>query len=137
MKHLQNLSADDLIRKKVWKYISEDGNDDTAKVEPVELNELSESLNEVYVALTYFKVADGTIYTGYSSPADSSGLDYIQPVIIFEDRHLPLWNGDSEQISDILKKKISDIFPIEFECQVPVDGQTLKSKVNLYEINNA
>jgi hypothetical protein len=137
MKPLQKLSAEDLLRKKVWKYISEDGNDDTAKVEPAELNELSESLNDVFVALTYFTVADGTIYTGYSSPTDSSGIDYIQPVIIFEGRHLPLWNGDSEQISNILKKRISDIFPIEYECQVPVDGKTLKSKVNLNEINNA
>jgi hypothetical protein len=138
MKPLQKISPDDLQKKKVWKYFSDLNNDDTAMVESTDLIDLTESDDEVYIALTLFSIDDGTTFIGYCSPTDFSGLDYIQPVILFEDKHIALWNGISaNELSNILNKKISDIFPIRFECQVPVDGEILKSKITLNEVKNA
>ena len=52
---------------------------------------------------------DGTILLGYCSPEDDSGLDYTQPTIIYENKHINLFEIESNTnykriLSEILNK---------------------------------
>ena len=118
------LTLDDFRRVKTWEYKGDDGA--TAMVEPSLKSEISEDDGTAYLAATEFRLADDTILSGFSSPADGSGLDYIQPVIFLGERQLRLWT-DRDGLIDIsqeLGKKRDEVFPILWRSLVIVDGIT-------------
>jgi hypothetical protein len=81
----------------------------------------------VYIALTEYYLASGVKHLGYTSPADWSGLDYVQPVIIVGREHVRLWDDTQGVIADAwrhLGPEKPDVFPITWRCVVPVDGDT-------------
>jgi hypothetical protein len=116
------LTPDDFRRVKIWEYHGDD--DATAMVEPSLKSEISEDDGTVYLAATEFRLADDTTLSGFSSPADDSGPDYIQPVVFHGERQLRLWT-DRDGLIDIsqeLGKQHDEVFPIFWRSLVLVDG---------------
>lgn len=127
MKHLRDLTADDLRTTPVWKSLG--GPDADALVEPTKRATLSETEGEIFVALTDFVLGNGQQHIGFCSPVGDSGLDYVQPVILTAQGHVNLW-FDQPPGHHILAEQWSrlgvseaDLFPIKYECLVPVDGR--------------
>jgi len=134
MKRFADLSVDDLSASPVWRYSSGDG-DASAIVEPTEKAELSESESSVYVVSTTFILADGTSVPGVCSPQDASGLDYIQPVLFGVDGHVRLSTvrTDAQEVAQHLRRRTAAVFPLQFRCNVPVDGVVLSGTIALNE----
>jgi len=118
------LTPDDFRQVRTWEYHGDD--DLTATAEPSLKSEISEDDGTVYLTATEFRLADGTMLSGFSSPTDNSGLDYIQPVIFHGERQLRLWtNRDGLiDISRELGKKRDEVFPIHWRSLVLVNGNT-------------
>jgi hypothetical protein len=117
------LTPDDFRLAKTWKYHGDD--DGTAIVEPSQKSEISEDDGTVTLTATEFQLADGTTLSGFSSPAEDSGLDYIQPVVFQGELQLRLWSdGDGLiDISQELGKTRDEVFPILWRSLVSVDGK--------------
>ena len=85
-KQLKDLTADDLIGKPIWEFwIS----DNIEYVREAFDNEITEDSHVSYIVLTEFIFNNKTKHIGFCSPQDSSGLDYIQPVVF----------ADTEQVN--------------------------------------
>jgi hypothetical protein len=127
LKPLLDLTLKDLSLHPVWQYhLDHDSRNEY--VEESELTELTESDFRAYIAATNFILHDGSQLLGFCSPQDSSGSDYVQPVIIADGRHIPLWSDQPSSVGIVaelracLGKTESQIFPIRCECIIPVDG---------------
>jgi hypothetical protein len=135
MKMFSTLTEADLDTSAVWRYQSDDG-DDRAWVLPEQRSQLSELDTEVFVVSTGFRLADGSELLGVCSPTDPSGLDYLQPVIFSCGRHVPLWKESTvgvPEICDVLQRSRTQVFPIKFHCQVPVDDARLSGIISINE----
>ncbi len=134
MKPLRELTLEDLARSPVWRCTG--GPDSEASVEPTELASLSETSREVFVVRTSFTLSDGSSVAGYCSPGDDSGLDYIQPVIITESGHAPLFyeslppSPEPESIYRKLRRPFDHVFPLRYRAEIPVDGRFLEGEVS-------
>src|SRR5262249_34363785 len=80
VKRLTDLTIGDLTAPPVWRY--EGGSGAEAIVSPSGRTSLSEEDDEVFLAATEFHLADSTRHLGFCFPADDSGIDYLQPVIV-------------------------------------------------------
>ena len=126
MKSLNQLTLEDLKGAPVWRYVGE--SDADARVEPTELSSISEYSAGVFLVRATFTLNDGSVLGGYCSPADSSGLDYVQPVIILDGDHVPLFlesppqDAEPETTCVRLGRPHGDIFPLHFRAEIPVDG---------------
>ncbi len=133
MKRLGKLTAEDLAANPVWRY--EGGSGSEALVVPVERDALSQSDDEIFLAATDFDLFDSSRYLGFCFPADDSGIDYLQPVIIGGARHVSFWFEGSVSPAAVaaqwsrLGKKAADIFPVTFRCRVPVDGRSVTGRI--------
>lgn len=136
MKPFAKLTPGDLRTSPVWRYQSKDG-DTLATVEADDRSHLSESGAEVFVASTTFRLADGSEFQGLCSPADPSGLDYLQPVILTEEGHVRLWSEETAGLSNAaaicqsLGRSSSEVFPLSFNCHVPVDESLVSGTITL------
>ena len=107
---------------------------------PVEKEEISETDSDNYVVLTEFLLHDKTKYFGFSSPQDTSGLDYIQPVIVTSNGHLPLYFDTLENINlpdlanKIINKSIDKIFPLTFVTRIKCDKKYYEAKVDNFNL---
>jgi hypothetical protein len=136
MKSLAELSATDLKEHVVWRYHAGPSGDAGAQVEPDDRNSLAEYDEDVFIAATRFVLADGSEWSGYCSPQDSSGLDYLLPVVLTELGPNPLWfdvapsrDAESEWWRRFGRNR-NAVFPIAWECLVPVDGAVVKGVVD-------
>lgn len=122
-KLVSELQIEDFEKSRVWEYHG--NSDETATAEPSPQTEISEDNGQVYLALTEFRLADGTKLRGFSSPADDSGLDYIQPVIFHSGEQLVLWsdNRGVENIFEALGRECGEVYPIYWKSSVLVDGE--------------
>lgn len=134
VKRLADLTAEDLVASPVWRY--EGGSGAEALVVPVKRKSLSRSDDEIFLAATEFELFDGSRHSGFCFPADDSGIDYLQPVIITRSHHVSFW-FDVPVTSEVLEsqwkalgKGPDDIFPVTFRCLVPVDGHTVNGQVD-------
>jgi hypothetical protein len=110
----------------VWEWRSDSAEE---LVRPTGLRELHENRNgPLHIVLTTFTLGNGQLRHGYCSPADSSGIDYTQPVVITASGRVPLWHGAAltrellERFAVWLEVDASEILPIHIESRVPVDG---------------
>ena len=100
-------------------------------MEPTNQHSVSELDDETLIVSTQFTLADGSVHLGYSSPVDSSGLDYVQPAIVTEDGHVRFWFDRAVSVAflvqqwDPLHRREDEIFPIRWRSLVPVDGVTV------------
>ena len=76
-KLLAEMTAEDFENSGVWEYHGD--TDARATVKPSLRSELAEDDGHVYLVSTQFRLADGTTLSGFTSPTDDSGLDYVQP----------------------------------------------------------
>jgi hypothetical protein len=138
-KLLQQLRKKDFTEFPVWKYWNEDNQE---LVLPERICEVSEKAVNSYIVLTEFQLNNGSIETGFSSPQDFSGLDYIQPVIILGDLHIALfketeWSEEEKQQALLsLGKKESEVFPIRYITKVECDGIFKTGLVSDFNVQN-
>ncbi len=137
MRRLVELTPADLSSNPVWRY--EGGSGDDARVAPVKRDALSRADDEIYLAATEFELFDATTCTGYCFPADGAGVDYLQPVILTADGPVAFW-FEKPPAADVLArqwralgKEPGQVFPVSFRCLVPVDGQTLRGRIERVE----
>jgi hypothetical protein len=133
VKRLAELTVRDLAASPVWRY--EGGSGAEALVSPADRHSLSQSDDEIFLAATDFVLSDSSRHLGFCFPADDSGIDYLQPVIVSGARHVSFWfeAGVSQAALarqwKALGKQASEIFPITFQCRVPVDGRTVTGRI--------
>jgi len=125
-KSMSELTQEDLATTPVWEWKEESG---LELVRPSTLTGLSEYRDgPVHIAATRYITARGVEYFGHCSPADSSRLDYVQPVIFTPKGPLPLWylgglsQAQRATLYSALSGTPSTLFPLRLECLVPVDG---------------
>ncbi len=130
-KLLTEITAQDFERSKVWKYYGT--SDDNATVEASAKTDLVEDDDHIYLVATEFRLADGTIMRGFTSPADNSGLDYVQPVIFHDGGQLVQWSEDSrlQNIAHDLGRSAEDVYPIYWKSEVPVDKEIRSGNITL------
>jgi PilZ domain len=134
VKRLGDLTVEDLAANLVWRY--EGGNGSDALVSPADRKALSQMDDEIFLAATEFELFDSSRYAGYCFPADDSGIDYLQPVIVIASRHLSFWFDTPVKPETLaaqwsaLDKKADAIFPVGFRCLVPVDGRTVRGQID-------
>jgi hypothetical protein len=133
VKRLVDLTVEDLAANPVWRYVG--GSGAQATIAPASKRSLSEADDEVFLAATEFELADSSRHRGFCFPADDSGIDYLQPVILTPTGHVNFWFDEPvapEALSaqwGALGKDPRDIFPVAFRCLVPVDGRTDSGRV--------
>jgi hypothetical protein len=136
VKPLRDLTVEDLERYPIWRYLGE--SDDTASVSPAAKFEQPDC--EGYIARTRFVLADGSEWWGYCSPADDSGLDYIQPVILTPGGPVRFWYDEQPvelglaRACWLLGKCPQQIFPARFECVVPFEGRWIDGDLRGIEV---
>ena len=134
MKRLNALTVEDLASSPVWLY--EGGAGAEAMVAPSDRKSLSRSDDEIFLAATEFELFDASRQFGFCFPADDSGIDYLQPVIVTGARHVSFW-FDAPVTRETLASQWSAlgrdpgaIFPVAFRCLVPVDGRTVVGSID-------
>jgi len=134
VKRLVDLTAEDLASEPVWRY--EGGAGPSAIVVPVAMDALSRSDDEVFLAVTDFELFDGSRHTGFCFPADDSGIDYLQPAIVGTSGHVNFWTDGPADPEDLaarwraLGKAPGEIFPVAFQCRIPVDGSLVSGWIS-------
>jgi PilZ domain len=127
------LTLEDLANSPVWRYEGGEGGD--AMVAAVPRESLSQWDDEIFLAATSFALADSTAHSGFCFPADDSGVDYLQPVIVTRMGHVSFWFDGPiapetlERQWRSLGKTAREIFPVGFRCLVPVDGRTVSGRI--------
>ncbi|HEY6050926.1 MAG TPA: PilZ domain-containing protein [Thermoanaerobaculia bacterium] len=139
MKRLADLTVEDLTSVPVWRY--EGGSDEEALVVPVRRDSLSQMDDDVFLAATEFELADSARHFGFCFPADDSGIDYLQPVIVAGSRHVGFW-FDAPVTPEVLAeqwaalgKGAESVSPVRFKCLVPVDGRTVSGEIPSIEFS--
>jgi PilZ domain-containing protein len=133
VKRLVDLSVEDLEASPVWRY--EGGSGPHATVSSTNRKSLSQSDDEIFLAATAFELFDSTRHFGFCFPADDSGIDYLQPVIVSSSGHVNFWfDGPAapEALTHqwrALGKEPKEIFPVGYRCLVPVDGRTVSGRI--------
>jgi hypothetical protein len=133
MKPFTELTASDFATCPTWRHCG--GADAAASVEPQALSAVRGHDSTIWLGATDFEFADGTRSTGFCSPEDSSGLDYVQPVIFGPNGQVPLWRpglgaAASSAIAQDLGKTVTQAFPLAWRCSVPVDGEMRNGTVS-------
>jgi hypothetical protein len=137
MKKLRDLTADDFRESPVWRY--EGGAGEEAVVEASPRQSLSREDDEIFLAATEFELADGSRHFGFCFPAEDSGLDYLQPVILTAGGSVSFWFDEPAPPETLvaqwsaLGKTPSEIFPVTLRCLVPVDGRAVESRIESVE----
>jgi hypothetical protein len=133
VKRLVDLTPHDLAATPVWRY--EGGTGADAAAAPTTRTALSINDDEIFLAATDFELFDSTRHVGFCFPADDSGIDYLQPVIVSGSRPVAFWFERAiapealEEQWRALGKSEKEIFPVGFRCQIPVDGRTVTGQI--------
>ena len=133
VKRLADLSVEDLVASPVWRY--EGGSGANATVASSKRVSLSQTDDEIFLAATEFELFDSSRHFGFCFPADDSGIDYLQPVILGPSGQVSFW-FDGPPAPEVLSsqwralgKEPRDIFPVAYRCLVPVDGRTVSGRI--------
>lgn len=133
VKRLADLSVEDLEANRVWRY--EGGTGAESMVAPAKRKTLSQRDDEIFLAATEFELFDSSQHFGFCFPADDTGIDYLQPVILTRSGQVSFW-FDGPPAPDVLSKQwralgkeSREIFPVAFKCLVPVDGRTVSGRI--------
>lgn len=129
---LNQLRKNDILKSPVWKFWYEDG---LEKIAPVDISHITENSLDVFIVLTEFTLSNQSSWIGFCSPQDSSGIDYIQPVIITEKEQISFykdspWTKHEKEV-ELLKLGYSskEVFPIRFKTKVKCDKEYFSSKI--------
>jgi hypothetical protein len=137
VKRLVELTIEDLQAHPVWRY--EGGQGAEALAAPVDRAMLSQSDDEIFLAATDYELFDATRHAGFCFPADGTGVDYLQPVILTPAGQVAFWFDGPvapaalERQWKVLGREPAQIFPVAFRCLVPVDGRTVTGRIESIE----
>jgi hypothetical protein len=133
VKRLDDLNVEDLKASPVWRY--EGGSGAHATVASTKRQSLSQADDEIFLAATEFELFDSSRHFGFCFPADDSGIDYLQPVILSPSCHVNFW-FDGPAAPEVLSsqwkalgKEPREVFPVAYRCLVPVDGRTVNGRI--------
>jgi hypothetical protein len=133
-KPIAQLTVSDLQRIPVWEWREVN---EAEEVRPTEFRELTKYYSGPgYIAATRFVLSNGQVQFGYCSPAEPSGLDYTQPVILTPPGRIPLWNDEDVredqfvEYAEWLGVDRQSLLPIQVGCEVRVDGNYYREVVN-------
>jgi PilZ domain len=133
VKRLTDLTLEDLGASPVWRY--EGGAGGKAVVAPDARTTLSHTDDEIFLAATDFELFDATKHLGFCFPADDTGIGYLQPVILTRMGPVSFWFDEPpsrEALAEqwrALGKNEAEIFPVIFQCRVPVDGHVVGGRI--------
>jgi hypothetical protein len=133
---LEDLKEDDLLENHVWKYFMVENIEYIQKTNRTEIFENSE---DSYIVLTEFHFKNGKKYNGYCSPQDTSGIDYIQPVVFTEKGQFTFYKEDwsekekTEALS-FLELNFTEIFPVQYETKIMCDGKFYNGDITDFNI---
>ncbi len=121
-KKLADLTIDDLERHAVWRVEDRDG---VEMAEPVELTDIPQDPDDMLIARTRFRLANGHVHLGWSTPGDWGAADFVPPVIIHGGRALPLCDEQNGPVAywPGLAASPKQVFPVTLEPDVTVDGK--------------
>jgi hypothetical protein len=130
---LSNITLDQLKMNPIWKYESKHENSELIEnIFSTDLNEIiDEENNTSYIVYTIFIDSNGNKYEGFCSPEDSSGIDYVQPVIIHNNKHLYFWPNrtlnltEKELFIHVLNESTYNPFPIKCLPQIKVNNRII------------
>jgi hypothetical protein len=136
-KQVYELTVEDLNISPVWEFaLDEEGEpgQDEATVRSYRIEGLLNSSDGMFVVRAKFKLADGTEQTGYLTPGhEASDLGSVQPQIVTANGQVGFWMGSIKQdvlpLYTILGKTASQVFPIEFISDVPLDTGPLTGRI--------
>jgi hypothetical protein len=134
VKRLADLTIRDLAASPVWRY--EGGSGAEALASPAKRDALSRNDDEIFLASTEFELFDSTPHSGYCFPADGTGIDYLQPVILTPSGPVAFWFEAPPSPATLseqwqaLGKESGGVFPVTFRCLVPVDGQAVSGRID-------
>lgn len=134
VKRLVDLTAENLVAHPVWRY--EGGSGAQAQVSSTDRASLSQNDDEIFLASTEFDLADGSRHAGFCFPTEGAGVDYLQPVIVTAGGHVPFWFEEPVSEAALAKqwktlgRPAGRIFPVAFRCLVPVDGRTVRGRID-------
>jgi len=132
---LASLRIADLKSVPIWRYEYSNGKE---LIEKTDMTELSDSKGYMisdhdytHIVLTEYCLNNKAIFWGYSSIEDACDMEYVEPVIILENKHLNFWkahlNG-TEGMQSFLSElgyTESEVFPIKAKSLVMYNGQTI------------
>jgi hypothetical protein len=125
-KRLTELTISDLQNEPVWEHWYEEG---IEYVRPTNKIEINEDDNIGLILLTDFTINNGQMFVGFCSPQDTSGLDYIQPVIIAANGQLGFWKyndwtkEEKKEVLDKLGLEWQQVFPIHYKTRIQCNGK--------------
>ncbi len=129
-KQVYDLTPEDLQLMPIWEFSHGDeaaeGHDE-ASVRPVSPSMSLEEVDVMCVARAQFRLADGTLMSGYLSPGPGDAeVSHTQPTIVNERGQVAFWCGIVEPSTDqleaaykILGKRHDEVFPVSFSLDVP------------------
>ena len=138
MRTPRTLTPDDLQRCPIWEEIGTEGGPYDGRLRPrPDLSVAADPESETgdFIVHTDFTLADGSVVTGYCSPAPVAvielrgwfrGTGLLQPAIVLERGQVPFWfveePGRREILAlyDTLERGPEQVFPIEFRARVDV-----------------
>lgn len=125
-KQLIELDKEDFIKNPVWEHWYEN-NIEFAK--PTNKIELSDEDNKGYLVKSTFTLNNGKKLIGFCSPIDTSGIDYIQPVILTSNGHFNLYKDEDWSENEIQKEinklgvSTKEIFPINLITEIKINRE--------------
>ncbi len=125
-KRLIELTISDLQSSPIWEHWYEG---DIEFIRPTTMKEIAEDSNSGHIVLTDFIFNNGQEFIGFCASQDTSGLDYIQPVIIVENGQVEFWKDidwtaeEKEEALNKLGLEWQEVFPIHYMTQVQCDGK--------------
>jgi hypothetical protein len=145
MRPLRTLTPDDLQRCPIWEEIGTEGGPYERRLRPrpdLSVADDPESETGDFIVHTSFSPADGSILTGYCSPAPVAvvdlrgwfrGIGLLQPAIVLERGQVPFWFPEEPgrqqllALYDTLERGPEQVFPLAFEARVKVPRDTFAS----------
>jgi len=141
-KQVYDLTLSDLQASPVWEFaLDEEGEEgqDEATVRPFEGPLPVDPGHGMFVVRARFRLADGTHLSGYLSPPvqGDNSVAAVQPIIVMADGQVMFWYGAFAPTPDAVKaayRKLgrtpSQIFPVAYESEVPVQGGPVQGELN-------
>lgn len=133
-KPISKLTQADLAEFPVWELMGDAGSELVRATALIVLDEYANG--PVHIAATRYVAASGDTYFGFCSPAEPSGMDYIQPVVLTPRGPFRLWQPEGlgkeyiGALASALSTRPERLFPMQIECLVPVDGVKYKGHVD-------
>jgi hypothetical protein len=144
LKEIGELSAADLLEFAIWEFVGEHGpGDGKVRARPdLTVHDPSVGTGD-FAVRTGFTLADGSQFTGYSSPIgfdvpQEQRLGYLAPALITKHGQVRFWLGAVEQRPNdrdlnryykALERQPEATFPVRFKVDVPVQPDETASGV--------